>query len=175
MWATEPGQQLIDSLVLSENAQIFAISREILSLNSIKLLLDTIYASSCLIFTYALARNLNEKFSLYGKARIVRMGMYGLVTTFGYGLYSFLTDFTQVQYDIKLDKKLSELGPEMVEGGKEFYEKTLQRNRALRELMGRSGHKHYTALGNENFFIRQKRLPLLVRKQYFDAKFDGSL
>lgn len=30
---------------------------------------------------------------------------------FGYGVYSFLTDYTQVYYETKADKELAEIGP----------------------------------------------------------------
>lgn len=101
--------------------------------------------------------------------------MYGLVGLFGFGVYSFCKDYTQVQYDQSVDKELSEKNPIFVEGGKEFYEKSVSRNIALRKLMGRFGEKQYSALGNENFFIRQKCLPLVTRKSFFEEKLKESL
>lgn len=119
---------------------------------------------------YGIGKNLNTKYNLYSKPLMMRSVMYSFIAIFGFGIYSFLTDYTQMRYDIKVDKKLSEKDPILIEGGKEFYEKTILRNIALRSLMGRLGEKYYTVLGNENFFLRQKRMPLLVRKEYFESK-----
>lgn len=51
--------------------------------------------------------------------------------------------------------------------GVSFYEKLLKKNIALRNLIGGN---IYTALGNENFFLRQKSLPLTIRKSFFEMK-----
>lgn len=166
---------MLDSLTLSENAQIFAIAREVLYLKSVKILLDCFYASSTFILMYGLGHRLNEKYNLYPKPLFLRSIMYTIIGVFGYGLYSFLTDFTQIQYDIKVDKELCDKNPIFMEGGKEFYEKTITRNIALRKLMGPLGEKYYSVMGNENFFLRQKRLPLIVRKSYFESKLTGAI
>lgn len=160
----------MNALTLSENAQIFAIAKEILSLKSLKLLLDTIYASSCLIFMYGLGKNLNIKYHMYNKPLIARLFMYTVISIFGFGIYTSLRDYTQIHSDKNIDRILSEKNVIFIEGGKEFYNKTIERNIALRKLMGRLGEKYYTVLGNERFFLRQKRLPLSVRKDYFESK-----
>lgn len=169
-WSTESGKELLDALILSENAQIFAIAREVLYLDSLKFIFDSVYAPFACVFTYGLARTLNTKYNLYVKPLSLRLLMYTLSGLFGYGLYSFAKDMTQMGYDQKVDEELCKRGPLFVEGGKEFYEKTLQRNRALRTLMGPLGEKYYSVLGNERFFIRQPRLPILTRKDFYENK-----
>lgn len=134
------------------------------------MLFDTLFASSAFIITYGTSRSLNEKYNLYAKPLSLRLCLYSLTVIFGYGLYSFLTDFTQVNYEYNIDKKLCETHPIFIEGGKEFYEKTIQRNIALRSLMGPLGERYYSALGNENFFLRQRRLPLITRKDFYENK-----
>jgi hypothetical protein len=49
-----------------------------------------------------------------------------------------------------------------------FYQKLLKKNMACRELTG--DLSEYTAMGNENFMLRQKRLPLTSRKNFFEMK-----
>lgn len=39
---------------------------------------------------------------------------------------------------------------------------------AIRELTG--DFSEYTALGNENYLLRHKRLPLTLRKAFFEIK-----
>lgn len=89
--------------------------------------------------------------------------------TFGAGIYAFLTDYTQIYYDTKVDKQLSELGPEFIEAGVSFYDKLLKKNIAIRNLIGEN---MYTAQGNEQHLIRQKSLPLTIRRSYFKIKLD---
>lgn len=165
----------MDSLILSEKAQIFAIAREISYINSVKLFLDTFYTSSIFVLMYGLANNLNRKFGLYSRPLALRGCMYSIVGFFGFGLYSFLIDFTQNQFDMQIDRDLCEKNEIFAEGGKEFYEKIVERNIALRKLLGPYGERKYSALGNENFFIRQKRLPLVVRKEYFVNKVNNAM
>lgn len=59
------------------------------------------------------------------------------------------------------------LPTEMAAAGITFYDKMLKKNVAIRNL---TGSNIYTALGNENSFIRQKTLPLTIRKSFFEMK-----
>lgn len=55
----------------------------------------------------------------------------------------------------------------MAVAGITFYDKMLKKNVALRNL---TGENIYTALGNENFVLRQKSIPLTMRKSFFETK-----
>lgn len=93
--------------------------------------------------------------------------LYSILGVFGFGIWSFLKDFTQVYYDTSVDKKLCSAGPEIIDAGIRFYDKLLKKNIAIRGL---TGDDTYTVKGNENFLIRQKRLPLTIRKLYFEMR-----
>lgn len=56
---------------------------------------------------------------------------------------------------------------EFIDTGIAFYDKLLKKNVALRNL---SGENIYTASGNENYMLRQKSLPLTIRKAFFEMK-----
>ena len=71
--------------------------------------------------------------------------MYALLGGFGFGTWSFLKDFNQVSYDADIDKKLADMGPELVNAGVRYYDKILKKNIALRSLIG---DDTYTAKGN---------------------------
>lgn len=60
------------------------------------------------------------------------------------------------------------LGKAFIESGIRFYEKILKKNIAIRELTG--DDSQFTAMGNENFMIRTKTLPLTLRKTFFELK-----
>lgn len=88
---------------------------------------------------------------------------------FGYGVYSFLKDYTEVYYDTAIDKQLCQMGPEFVDAGARFYQKLLQKNIAVRNL---NQDNSYTASGNLHFGLRQKSLPLTIRKSYFEQQLE---
>lgn len=73
-----------------------------------------------------------------------------------------------MKYDEETDRKMASLGRTFIEAGIRFYDKILKKNIACRELTG--DDSEYTALGNENFLFRQKRLPLTSRKSFFEEK-----
>ncbi|RVE42105.1 hypothetical protein evm_013250 [Chilo suppressalis] len=98
---------------------------------------------------------------------------YPFAWLFGLGSYFLIKDMTEVNYETEVDKKLCELGPDFIESGVIFYDKLLQRNQALRELMGKEGERKYSKMGNENFFIRQPRIALVHRKMYFEEQLEN--
>lgn len=93
--------------------------------------------------------------------------MYSILGLFGLGSWSFMKDFNQVSTDADIDKKLASLGPQFVTAGFSYYDKHLKKNIALRNLIG---DDTYTALGNENYLLRQKSMPLTARKSFFEEK-----
>ncbi|KRT81873.1 hypothetical protein AMK59_5928 [Oryctes borbonicus] len=167
-WGTEEATQLLESFILSENAQIYAIAREIKTADSAKSMLDIVYKTLGVLGCYSLSNLINTKLNLYIRPRGMRVALYVLVTAFMYGNYCFFKDFTQIYYEQYVDEFLKNKDPIFAEGGKEYYEKILQRNKALRKLLGREGENRFSSLGNENFFIRQRHVPLLHRKQFFE-------
>lgn len=65
---------------------------------------------------------------------------------------------------------LASLGPGFISAGLRFYDKLLKKNIACRELTG--DNSEYTAMGNENYLVRRKRLPLTIRKAFFELKYE---
>lgn len=140
-----------------------------------KALLELFYVSFPLIAYYGLSTHINQRFNLYSKPRPLRVAVYGLLGTFIAAYYCFLQDFTQVYFETRTDKELKETDPIFSEGGKEFYTKLMERNAALRALMGREGESKFTAFGNENYLIRQRHVALSDRKAFFEAALSGEL
>ncbi|XP_076264958.1 transmembrane protein 177 [Rhynchophorus ferrugineus] len=168
VWESDAGKELLNSLILSENAQKFAIARTIKHQQSPKLIIDTILGTASCLFTYSLSRLLNVRYNLYQKAGQYRFIMYTLVGSIFTLNYFLLKDATQLYYDQQIDKELKDMHSIFAEGGKEYYTKILQRNIALRQLMGKEGEQIYTVTGNDNYMFRTKHLPLVHRKKIFD-------
>ncbi|XP_050347142.1 transmembrane protein 177 [Nymphalis io] len=168
--SSEIGKKLGESLILTDKVKEFAICREMLMTQNNKIIFESVYPFLCIFLVYNFSQYMNRRLNLYVAPLNVRAILYSIVGLFGLGSYFLLKDMTEIYYETEADKKLCELGPDYIESGVIFYEKLLQRNQALRELMGKEGEKKYTKLGNENYGIRQPHVALIHRKQFFDLK-----
>nr|XP_019527527.1 transmembrane protein 177-like [Aedes albopictus] len=165
-WASEGAKLLDECLVLSEDEQVFGIAREILTLNSSKRLVQAIIPTVSWVFTYSAASLINQRCNFYARPLSLRLMLYTICGVFGYGLYSFSQDMTEIYYDTDVDKRLAQLGPDVVDAGVRFYDKVLKKNVAIRKL---TDDDYYTAKGNINYLIRQKAAPITLRKEFFES------
>lgn len=102
---------------------------------------------------------------LYGlyKPRSFRIVVYAGLGTFCYGLWAVSRDILTKFYENYADKRAAG-NLSYAKGGVEFYSKTLQRNMALRSIMGPSGERLFTFFGNDVEFIRERHVPYTRRK-----------
>lgn len=169
-WELDEGKAFLDSLILSENAQLYAMAREIKFRQTPKPLIDAVVAVISSGGAYGIANAINVKQNLYVRPLIVRVILYCIVGAFTFGSYALCKDFSQVYYENKIDKELKSKSPIFVEGGKEYYKKLLQRNLALRKLLGKEGERSFSILGNEIYLFRYKHIPLVDRKIFFEEE-----
>lgn len=97
-----------------------------------------------------------------------RFSVYCLVGALAIGFYTTMTDLVTKYYENWVDKKVGNLNLEYAKGGIEFYSKILQRNMALRNLMGPNGEKTFTFYGNDVELIRQQHVPYTDRKKHLE-------
>lgn len=97
-WNSQGGKLLEEALVLNEDEQIFGLAREILQLQNQKVFLNSIYPCLTIAGTYIFASNLSSKMHLVYRPLSLRVMLYMIVGFFGYGVYSFLTDYLQVRF-----------------------------------------------------------------------------
>ncbi|XP_023016619.1 transmembrane protein 177 [Leptinotarsa decemlineata] len=168
-WGTEEAQKFLKSLIFSENAQLYAMAREIKLRNSVKPMSDMLCGAASCMVAYGLSQHINQKFDFYSKPRQLRVVLYMLVGLFVFGFYAMSKDMLQLYIEETIDKELRDKNEVFAKGGREFYSKILERNMALRKLLGREGEKLYSIHGNENFLIRNKHLPLVHRKSIFET------
>lgn len=95
-WNSKGGKLLEEALVLTEDEQIFGLTREILQLQNQKILLNSLFPCVTILGYYAATSFLNSKMHLFYRPLSLRAMMYFLVGLFAYGIYSFATDYLQV-------------------------------------------------------------------------------
>jgi hypothetical protein len=113
---------------------------------------------------YFLSHNANNM--LYGlyKPRSFRTVVYAGLGTFCFGIWSVSKDLITKLHENYADRRAGNINLNYAKGGVEFYAKTLQRNMALRTLMGPQGEKLFTLFGNDVEFIRERHVPFTRRK-----------
>lgn len=66
-WHTEYGKQLKQSLILTEDEQIFSFCRAILELKTFKVLINSLIPSFTLMAMYGIGNRINAKLNLYAR------------------------------------------------------------------------------------------------------------
>lgn len=167
-WNREDAKHLIDSLILSEEAKKYAIAREILMTDNSNVTVQAIVSSLLIGTCYGFTAHLNESLKNFQKPQSLRVIFYSIMGTFFWGIWTMQKDTWTRLFETEVDQSLAQLGPVYVKGGHEYYDKLAKRNAALRTLLGDKGKNLYTANGNEIIWLRQKRLPVSYRKQFFE-------
>ncbi|KAI5755436.1 hypothetical protein M8J77_016785 [Diaphorina citri] len=168
-WNSEEGKILKESLVLSENAQKFAIAQEVYKCDLTSFYLHLSYPALAPGLAYIVADKVHEKMELHKRSLQLRTIFYAGMCFFAYGLYVLLTDQTTMITERMALKSLAALGKDYIEGGIEYFDKQLKFNRALRSLL-HDGKSNIATTGNYNYFVRQKALPLTYQKEFLEGE-----
>lgn len=95
-WNSQGGKHLEHSLVLTEDEQIFGLAREIIQVQNNSVYLNSLYPAVTIFSYYALTSILNSKLRFFYRPLSLRLMLYVISGFFAFGVYSFLTDYTQV-------------------------------------------------------------------------------
>lgn len=163
-WETREGEMLKGSLVLGDKAQRFVIARDIYWASTYYVEIQSTALSFSVLSCYLMARIANERLPFLSRVpRMGRVAWYGVIVAFNATMYICFKDGMSQYWDRKADHRAAALGRDYVEGGIEYYEKVLHRNRALRELLGNEGQRCYTSKGNINRLLRSDHVPITHR------------
>lgn len=168
-WMRQDAKAFLKAVMLSENAQKFAIAHEILQIQAEEPYFNSLGLALIIAALWTLYSVVSYRFRLRDGKAMVRRTFYTVFTLFGATLWFGIKDYRSYQLDKQNDEALCRLGAEYIKGGQEFYEKTLIRNTAMRTLLGAEGKSIYTVHGNEETFLRQKHVPISHRKDLFDS------
>lgn len=166
-WDSDAANSLIDSLVLSNDAKSFAIFREIYAANTNSVLLFSLFKGGIVYSTYLTGKLLSHRqewiYYLKPWARVVFYGVIGVALSL---VYIGISDIYSCWNDKNMDTSAIKQGINIINGGIEYYDKQLQRNVALRHLMGGEGPPLYEVTGNFVQSIRRQHLELTSRKRF---------
>lgn len=174
-WFTEEGQDLLESLVLSDKAKSFAIAREIHFLKSYYVYTEALFKAGFVVLATTAGWGMDRlSRSRQTLSPVTKSLVYtGLARTFVFTLAVAVTgvfyvlgkDTYNYSLDMWTDKNAANISKDYAEGGVEFYSKTMLRNRSLRELMGPAGTKFYNINGNEVEKLRVSQPTFSARKE----------
>ncbi|KYN39041.1 hypothetical protein ALC56_06467 [Trachymyrmex septentrionalis] len=169
-WQREDAKAFLKAVTFSEDAQKFAIAREILRIQAEEPCFNSLSLALIIGTLWTLYNVIPIRYRLYNKKTVIIIRtFYTTFILFGAIFWFGVKDYRSYQLDKENDEALCRLGTEYIKGGQEFYEKMLSRNRALRTLLGTDGKSTYTIHGNEEYFLRMKHIPISYRKDFFDS------
>lgn len=148
LWDSDTGSALKEALLLSPEAQKFAMAREVALLESGGPVLNAAVAPVCLAGVWVYAVGLKQIFRLHAGPALLRGAVNALALAIGAVSYFMATDAVNQWVDYRADRHAAGLSRVYAKGGVEFYEKILSRNRTLRSLMGTKGEEMYAPSGN---------------------------
>ncbi|XP_063790053.1 transmembrane protein 177 [Pseudophryne corroboree] len=165
-WESEAGIHLRDSLTLSEKAQKFSLAREVVHAQMNGQILQASVAPLCLSSVCLSSVAIKQLLGVYSGPVLLR-GVFNLVAVvLGFTFYFLCDDAVSQWLDYKSDLKTATISKSYSQGGLEFYEKILARNRVLRAIMGKEGEAIYAPSGNlfPKHKLRLKHAPYTSRR-----------
>jgi hypothetical protein len=165
---SESSKKFMDSLNLSESAKKYSIARELILTDNSQIFIKSISWSMISIPMYLLGNTILNLLP----ANPIKIRFLALFLLCNVGVFICLLLRTGIEnfYQIQADKKLCNINEEYIHGGIEYYEKLIQRNLALRDIVP-NGDQLYSENGNKHSFISLfSELPLTYRKAYLEKK-----
>jgi len=151
-WDSPEGRAFKDSLTLSLTAKRFAMAREVDRAQTNHLIWNCVIAW---IGTEA-GRVFYDKTwkRMSPTDKRLKKNAHFLTSMFlGAFVWFLAVRVRNIYFERRADRKAAEVGPDYAAGGIEFYSKSIQRNQALRTLLGDKGRKQFNANGNVKFSV----------------------
>lgn len=164
-WDSLAGEELQSSLVLSDKAKAFVIAREISYAQLFSVHIETVLQCFCLMLSYYSGQWLNRRMLLTLRLKLwARFLAFSTVGVTWLAMYLMLSDAFHCWHDNRADRTAAGLRKIYAEGGVEYYERVLQRNRTFRTLLGSRGNKMFTRYGNVVSLWRNRGVQLTARQ-----------
>jgi len=170
---SESGQQFIESLILSEPAKKYSIAREIFLTDNMRIFIKSISFSVILLPMYILGNTLLK--ALPAKKLKMKALTFFLLCNVGVFIWLLTRVVVENFFQNEADKIVANINEDYTRGGIEYYQKLIQRNLALRNILP-NGKNMYSEQGNKLAFISVfSPLPLTYRKKHLEYKLEKYL
>ncbi|XP_063296753.1 transmembrane protein 177-like [Pelobates fuscus] len=166
VWDSEIGAHLKDSLILSTEAQKFALAREAFYAQNYSPVIKASVAPACLSGVCLFGVAVKQLLGIYSGPVVLR-GLFNMgALLLGFVVYFLCNDAISQWLDYRTDRQVAAISKSYAQGGLEFYDKILARNRSLRTLMGKQGETMYAPSGNlfPKHYFRVKHTPYTARR-----------
>ena len=163
MFFSQAGQQLLDSLILSDNAKKFAIAKEIHLNDNFRLHGNTITIAMCCLFGTLAPGEIIDRFRLNRRSFATKSLIHLACYATAYIVWRLYYDAMNYFLQLNADQLAAEQGVDYYEGAIEFYRKTLQRHKACRTLFGEKGAQFFDSDGEIKSILRFKNVPIRTR------------
>lgn len=158
----------MESLILSESAKKYSIARELVLTDNYRIFLKSISFSVICVPMYALGYTIIN--SLPAKPINIRALAFFLLCNVGLFVCLLAHSAIENYYQYNADEIVCNISSEYIHGGIEYYEKLIQRNLALRNIIP-DGKNIYTEQGNKHGLISVlSELSLTYRKKYLESR-----
>ncbi|XP_076648975.1 transmembrane protein 177 [Halictus rubicundus] len=168
-YTKQEANDFLESIILSENAQKYAIAREILKLKHRNIQNEAILLGVHTFITVAIYDAFNAFFKLFKEKKLYRFLLGAFVYGAGIFLWIAIKIVNNCERDVKIDNQLLLLGPKYIEGANEFYIKLFRRNMALKFILGDKNTLSKSFM-YENYFAWHRGLSIPEKISYFNAR-----
>jgi len=165
-WNSPAGLAYKESLVLSPLAKRFAMTRIVHETDRVHQLYGLCGAFIGTEMATVLYKRFIKDFTP-AERRLYRGRVILAAWTLGFAVWFAACKIRNNFFERSADEAAASYGPDLAEGGLEYYDKMLARNVALRELLGKEGEKRFSAKGVPRFcfanWIQEFNLPFYHR------------
>ncbi|OQR75809.1 transmembrane protein-like [Tropilaelaps mercedesae] len=160
-WDTPAGEVFKKSMIMSDEAQRFAIAQQIYLTNTSEVTVRALAACGAALNTFIISKLVNRRIprqTPFAGRCIVYAGV-SLVCIIG---YLAINDMARYKYERDSINVVAKLGPDYRQGAIEYFEKRIVQNKALRILLGDKGTSMFTVKGNVSTWLRTPHMPLSI-------------
>merc|ERR1719309_1094506 len=135
-------QELKESLVMSESARSFSMSRDMRLAGSYTNLVKAFLPGGMWFAHYVWAVTVNEKMGLFRRPRVQRLAIQGMLAIGNLVIALYMLNFCTADSEKAAIEDVCRTQEE-AEGAVEYYTKVLRRNKVLREILGKEGEYYF--------------------------------
>jgi len=146
-WTSPAGVAYKESLLLSPMAKRFAISRTVDLADKMHLVFSVFIGYLGVEIAYGFYRFSLNRLTPVQKRMLIKPIIIAC-TVVGVAVMNLFFQLRNAVIERWADDATAQIGPDYADGGIEYYEKMLSRNRAMRELLGEEGERRFHPDGN---------------------------